>query len=134
MKKKTLYILWGGFFGLCAGLGFVPDPGQGLQAVMTALSVVFFLPPALLIRQAASQKDRNTLVLVRNLSALSLGVTVVCLVLNLLSALRSQILGDILHYVLIIVSSPMICSGYWVLSLFLWACLMMVSAKQAGRK
>ena len=29
--------------------------------------------------------------------------------------------------VLIVVSSPMVCSGYWALSLFLWACLLMVS-------
>ena len=29
--------------------------------------------------------------------------------------------------VLIVVSSSMVCSGYWALSLFLWACLLMVS-------
>ena len=33
----------------------------------------------------------------------------------------------LLFAVLIVVSSPMVCSGYWALSLFLWACLLIVS-------
>ena len=36
-------------------------------------------------------------------------------------------MGNALFGVLIVVSSPMVCSGYWALSLFLWACLLMVS-------
>ena len=40
---------------------------------------------------------------------------------------QKKLLGLVLHYVLTIVSSPMICSGHWAMSLFLWACLLMVS-------
>ena len=36
-------------------------------------------------------------------------------------------MGNVLFAVLIVVSSPMVCSGYWALSLFLWACLLIVS-------
>jgi hypothetical protein len=67
--------------------------------------------------------------LVCNLSALSLGLTLILLVLNFLTALQSDFLGQVLHYTLVIVSSPMICSGHWAMSMFLWACLLMMSMK-----
>ena len=130
MKKSILYALWACLFILCAGLGFIPNPGLGGGIVMTALSVLFFVPPAMLVYLGAKEKDTDTLKLVRNLSALSLGLTLVALVGNLLGAVYSEALGNFLHYVLIVVSSPMIASGYWVLSLFLWACLLMAAGKQ----
>lgn len=130
MNKKTLFVLWGVLFILCAGLGFIPEPQGGLKALMTAAAVLFFLPPAGLLYRA----DRNTSLLIRNLSALSLGVTLVTLILNFVLAVSSETLGNILHYILVIVSAPMICSGYWVLSLFLWACLLMVSLKNLRKK
>ena len=58
---------------------------------------------------------------------LSLGLTLLALVLNVLSAMGTVTMGNVLFAVLIVVSSPMVCSGYWALSLFLWACLLMVS-------
>jgi len=130
MNKKLLFILWGVLFVLCAGLGFLPET----SGWMTAASVLFFLPPAWLLYQADRKKDRHTLLLVRNLSALSLAVTLVTLVLNFVLAVSSETLGNVLHYVLIIVSAPMICSGYWVLSLFLWACLLMASFRLLRKK
>ena len=129
MKKSTLYILWAGMFALCAGLGFVPNPSVSGGILMTLLSVAFFIPPAMLLYRADREKDCHTMLLVRNLSALSLLITVAVLVLNLLTVFRSRWLGDLIHAVLVIVSSPMICSGYWALSLFLWACLLTVSLK-----
>ena len=124
MKKSYLFALWGGLFVLCAALGFIPSPGAALKILLTLLSVAFFIPGALLLRYAALNKDRNTATLVRNLAAASLVLTLVLLIGNFFSVLGSARLGSILHTLLIIVSSPMICSQYWVLSLFLWACLM----------
>ena len=119
MSKKLLFALWGGLFILCAGLGFIPGFSQnvsaGAQAVLTVLAVAFFAPPACLIYGAKKEKDARTLKLVRGISLLSLGLTLLALVLNVLSAMG------------IVVSSPMVCSGYWALSLFLWACLLIVS-------
>ena len=129
MNKKLLYTLWGGLFILCAGLGFIPEPEGTLQFILTAASVLFFLPPAMLLHRA----DAADAKLIRNLSSLSLGLTLVLLVLNFLTALRSEFLGQVLHYNLVIVSSPMICSGHWALSLFLWACLLMASLGKSGR-
>ena len=130
MKQKTIFFLWGGLFILCAALGFILEPQGALKTVMTILSVLFFLPPFLLLYRCS----RDAAMLIRNLSALSLGITLAALILNFILAVSSETLGNILHYILVVVSAPMICSGYWVLSLFLWACLLMVSLKKCRKK
>ena len=125
MNKRFLYTAWAVLYILCAGLGFAAP-----NWMTTALAVIFFLPPALLLVQARRQEDRNTVMLIRNLSALSLGLTLVTLIANFVLAVSSERLGNILHCVLVVISTPMICSGYWVMSLFLWACLLMASLRR----
>ena len=115
MNKKLLLISWAGLFIVCAALGFIPEPDGAFRLVCTGLSLVFFLPPAALLYVSGKQKDSDTAMLIRNLSALSLGLTLVLLILNFLTALRSEFLGQVLHYILVIVSSPMVCSGHWAL-------------------
>ena len=132
MSKKLLFALWGGLFILCAGLGFIPGFSQnvsaGAQAVLTVLAVgLSRLPRTPVIYGAKKEKDARTLKLVRGISLLSLGLTLLALVLNVLSAMGTVTMGNVLFAVLIVVSSPMVCSGYWALSLFLWACLLIVS-------
>ena len=129
MKKSTLYILWAGLFSICAGLGFIPNPEGAGRILLTLVSLAFFVPPAVLLYRAKQEKNAPTVQLIRNLAALSLLLTAVLLVVNVASAFRSAIWGNIVHTVLVIVSSPMVCSGYWALSLFLWACLLVVSMK-----
>ena len=123
MTNNTLFLLWAGLFALCAGLGFLPEP----NAFTTLAALAAFVPPAILLYRAGQTGDGHTRTLIRNLSALSLGLTAVLLVLNFLTALSSEFLGNLVHGILVIVSSPMICSGHWAMSLFLWACLLMVS-------
>ena len=129
MKPKTLFALWGGLFVLCAALGFVNTASTALQVLMTVLSIAFFLPGALLLRLSKETGNREIALLVRNLSAASLILTAVLLIANFLSVFAPKLLGDILHGMLIVVSAPMICSGYWALSMFLWACLMICAIK-----
>jgi len=129
MKQTRLYALWAVLFILCAGLGFIPEPEGAAATVLTILSVSFFVPPALLLYRG----DQQDALLIRNLSALSLGLTLALLILNFLTAFSSETLCKILHYVRTIAASPMICSGHWAMSLFLWACLLMGSLKQSGR-
>ena len=130
MTNKYLFVLWGGLFILCAGLGFIPDPAGVLRVMMRLLSLVFFLPPTALLARAGKAGDRNTVKLITSLAALSLGLTLVLLVLNFLCAAGSQFVGTALYYLLVMVSSPMVCSGYWALSLFLWACLLVAGRGQ----
>ena len=129
MKSQFLYALWGALFILCAGLGFIPEPAGVLRVLLTGLSILFFLPPALLVWKGRREKDRMALLLVRNLSIASLSLSVLLIIANFLMAFRSELLGDILHGVLVVVSSPMICSGHWAMSLFFWACLLISSAR-----
>ena len=127
MDQKSLFALWGILFIVCAGLGFIPEPEGALRFFLLLMALSFFVPPALMLYQAKREHDIHTRQLVRNLSALSLGLTAALLVANFLGAAASETLGTVLHYMLVIVSSPMFCSGYWALSLFLWACLLMAS-------
>ena len=129
MKKHYLFALWGGLFTLCAALGFIPAPGTALKILLTLLSVAFFIPGALLLYLSVKNGDRSTAELVRNLAAASLAFTLLLIVANFFSALGGETLGNILYSVLVIVSAPMVCSGYWALSLFLWACLMIAAMK-----
>ena len=129
MKNRFLYALWGALFILCALLGFIPEPAGALRVLLTALSILFFLPPALLIWKARQERNRAALLLVRNLSIESLSLSVALIIANFLTVFRSQLLGDLLHGVLVVVSTPMICGGHWAMSLFFWACLLIASLK-----
>lgn len=123
MKKRTLYALWAAAYILCAGLGFLPERARVVQSAMTLLSVLFFIPPMLLLHFAGQKRDQYTLCLIRNLSALSLGLTVLFLILSFVTVFSSPFIITLLHCVLTMVSAPMFCCGSWALSLFLWACV-----------
>ncbi len=127
MNRNILFPLWGICFVLCAGLGFLPEPQGAWQWVSTACSLLFFLPPAVLLWKG----EKKEAMLVRNLAGLSLGITTVTLMLNFVLAVGSETLGGFLHCILVVVSAPMIASGHWALSLFLWACLLMVGLKKS---
>ena len=127
MKKTVLYILWGCLYALCVGLGTVENP-EGLGKVLFVLtSLIFFLPPAVLLYTAKKQGEKKTLLALRIISILSLSMTLTLLVLNFLSVGASGKIGQRLYELLNLVSAPMLCSQYWVLSLFLWACLLWTS-------
>lgn len=125
MQAVILKILWVGLYLICGVLGLVSTDDAFSLAVMLILSILFFLPPALLLYRARRDDDRKTMRLVRRISALSLGATTALLILNVLSVLASgEGIGTALHYLLAIVSVPMLCSGSWGIPLFLWACLL----------
>lgn len=129
MKQQTLFALWGGLFALCAALGFIPAPTGALKILLALLSVLFFLPPALLLYRSKNTGDRTPALLIRNFSAASLVLTAVLLIANFLSALAPVWLGNVLHGILVVVSTPMVCCGNWFFSMFLWACLMLGAIK-----
>lgn len=133
MIRKLLFALWGILFSLCAGFGFIPEPDGIMATVLTFFAVLSFLPPCTLLCLAVREGNRSDILLIRNLAALSLGLTLAALIANFLTAFSSETVGQILYYVLIIVSSPMVCSGHWATSLFLWACLLTISLKQLKR-
>lgn len=134
MSNMMLYALWGALYALCAGLGFVAAPGEGLQVLMTVLSVLLFVPPFALNYRAARRKDRQTLILVRNLALAWLVMATVLLVTSFLTAFASETLGNILHSLLTIVASPLVACGSWVLAIFLWACVFFDALSKLDQK
>ena len=123
MSNTVLYALWGALYALCAGLGFITEPKNSTQILMTVFSLALFVPPFLLNYRSAQKKDRRTLALVRNLAFYWLVLASVLLIGNFLMVFASETLGNLMHMLLIIVASPLVASGSWALTLFLWACV-----------
>lgn len=127
MKQTITWWLWACMYVICVWLGMLGRPGGVGGALYTVASLAFFVPGGLLLYWGLRDGDRKQVKAVRILAAVSLSVTLVTLVLNFVSVLFSQAVGDALYIVLVVVSSPMISSGYWVVSMFLWACLLTAS-------
>ena len=134
MNRTSFYTVWAGLFIICAGLGFIPDPPGALKVLMIGLTLGFFAVPGWFLVWLDRRGDKMHIALVRNLAAVSLGLTLVLILLNFVSFMAPEAVGNMLHILLIIVSAPMICGQYWVLSLFLWACLMIWAGKLLKKK
>ena len=127
MKKQSypiLYTLWAAMFLLTAALGllFPEESGPG-RWVLMAISLIFFVPPWMILHRARAAEDLSQIRLVRYLSLASVVLTAVLLVLNLKSAGLSDAMGRALNAALAVVSAPMLCSQFFVLPIFLWGCL-----------
>lgn len=124
MKRTLLYTIWGMLFLLCGVLGNFASPTGIVKAALVIISVIFFVPGILLLIEGISKQDKSLLLQIRWISGLSLGLTTAAILANILCVFASETVGNVLYRVLVFVSSPMICSQYWGLSLFLWACLL----------
>ena len=101
-------------------------------SLCTVLMVLFFLPPWAVLGRAKAEENRHHIRLLRWLAVDSLVLTAVLLVVNLLSIAlllvmpekTALIVGDVLYYALILVSTPMICGQYWGIGLVGWAALL----------
>ena len=129
MNRTSFYTAWAGLFILCAGLGFIPEPAGFLKFLMILLTLGFFAVPGWFLTWLDKRGDKIHIAVVRNLAAVSLGLTLVLILVNVVSFMAPEWVGNLLHILLIIVSTPMVCGQYWVLSLFLWACLMIWAHK-----
>ena len=64
---------------------------------------------------------------VRLTAIASLSLTLILLVANFLAVGAPEQTGLALNDILILVSAPMVCGQNWLVSLFLWACLLFAS-------
>ena len=131
-KKTALYILWGVLYCACVGFGFVKDPAEGEKIFLVALSMGFFIPPFCLAMDAKKENSRKTMMVLRLVSGGILALSVLLIALNFLSVYFSARTGLVLHVLLVMFTAPMVCSQYWFLSLFLWACLLMISLQDTS--
>ena len=134
MKTRILYITWAGLYGVCAALGFIPVASGVGKALFLLTSLIFFIPPGILVYDAVTTGSRKVLCQLRVLSACSLGLTLALLIANIFAVNASAAVGQVLHGCLVLVSAPMFCSQYWLISLFLWACLLMVTLRKMPKK
>ena len=127
MKTKSLWIAWGAMYVLCTLLAFIPYPTGFLKVLLLLFALAFFIPGGILLYHAWQQGNRKLLRQIRILSTLSLGLTLAALIANFLAVLAAEAVGAVVYVALLLVSTPMVCSGIWVVSLFLWACLLMAT-------
>lgn len=132
MKDGLLYKLWGGWYIVCALLGFIPQAEGIVRALLVLCAVIFFVPGGILLYRGIRDQQESRLVVIRNLSAIWLGVTLLMLVLNFLSVNAGDATGQALYGFLIILTAPMVCGQFWVLSLFGWAVLLSTSLSFLG--
>ena len=127
MKRSVVYAIWAVLYVLCAALGFVTPATGFAKAMLTFASLIFFVPGFYLAFLAKKENNRKAMLALRLVSGGILALTVVFLVLNFLSVYFNAQTGLVLYVLLVMFSAPMVCSQVWVLSLFLWACLLMVT-------
>jgi hypothetical protein len=134
MNNQKISMIWAFLYGACAALGFIPNPVGALSGFMIVLSVAFFIPPAVLVYRSIKNRDFLLLKKLRYLSLIWLGLTTVMVSLNFLSVEASEAAGKVLYWLLILVSSPMICSQTWIVPIFLWGCLLTVCLQYREKK
>ena len=134
MNRTSFYTAWAGMFILCAGLGFIPEPAGFLKFLLILLTLGFFAVPGWFLVWLDRRGDTMNIALVRNLALASLSLTLALILVNVVSFMAPEWVGNLLHILLIVVSAPMACGQYWVLSLFLWACLMIWAQKLLKKK
>ena len=134
MKKAILYIAWGCMAVLCIGFGTLESEELLIRICLTALSVVFFVPGTFLLYDAMTGGDRKEVLRIRWISIASLALTLVFLIAFILTAAVGAEAADALYDILLVVSCPMICSQYWLISLFLWSCLLSATFLKSNRK
>ena len=134
LKEIILYSIWLCLYILCVGLGTVKQV-EGVGKVLFVLaSLIFFLPGVLLLILGNQTKNKKIRIRVRILSICSLALTVIVFSANVIAVAASSELGSFLHDLLNLVSAPMFCAQYWILSLFCWACLLSGSFMRFEKK
>lgn len=134
VKKKTIvYIVWAVWYLLCMFLCFGKTPVGWAKAPFVLVSLLFYVPPFYLLFLSKKDTTKKTVVALRCISGTSLGLFLVLFVLNILSANWSAQAGRILYYLLIIFCAPVMCGQFFVLGLYLWAAILMVTLKGRNR-
>ena len=134
VKELVLYTAWLCLYILCVGLGTVEEV-VGIGKVLFVLTaLIFFIPGVLLLVLGRQEKDKKMILRVRILAICSLALTVIVFCANVFAVAASSQLGSFLNDLLNLVSAPMFCSQYWILSLFCWACLLSASFTKTSKR
>ena len=127
VKELILYAAWLCLYILCVGLGTVEAVEGAGKVFFVLTSLVFFLPGIVLLVLGRKEQNRKMILRVRIAAICSLSLTVAVFCANVIAVGASGQVGNFLNDLLNLVSAPMFCAQYWVLSLFCWACLLSAS-------
>lgn len=117
----ALFCAWGALYLLNVGLGFLTGAAGLVKAALIVIALLSFVPGVMLLLRG----DRKITLTVRWISIAVLGLTTVLLVAFFLcAAFASMPVVNVVFTLLALVSAPMLSGQYWILGLFLWACLL----------
>ena len=102
MKKSIIYTGWGVLYCLCVGFSFIPNPQGAGKALLVMVSLLFFVPPFVLLFLAKKENSRKSLSVLRLLSICGLGLALIPLVLNFLWVDFSADTGRLLYVALVV--------------------------------
>ena len=127
LKELTAWGVWLCLYVLCVTLGTVEDVEGAAKIFFVLTSLIFFLPGTYLLYLGNHEKNRKICLRVRIVSIASLVLTVAVFSGNVIAVSASAAAGRVWYDLLNLVSAPMFCSQYWILSIFCWACLLSAS-------
>ena len=127
VKEWILYAAWLCLYILCVGLGTVEEVDGSAKVFFVLTALIFFIPGIILLVMGKKQQNKKMVLRVRLIAICSLVLTVAVFCATVLAVGSSAQTGSFLHDLLNLVSAPMFCSQYWILSLFGWACLLSAS-------
>ena len=127
VKEILSYCVWLCLYILCVGLGTIEE-AAGIGKVLFILTgLIFFLPGVYLLRLGKREKNKKITLRVRIVAICSLSLTAIVFCANVIAVSADASVGRILYDMLNLVSAPMFCVRYWIISIFLWACLFSAS-------
>lgn len=117
----ALFCAWGALYLLNVGLGFLTGAAGLVKAALIVIALLSFVPGVMLLLRG----DRKITLAIRWISIAVLGLTTILLVAFFLcAAFASTPVVNVVFTLLALVSAPMLSGQYWILGLFLWACLL----------
>ena len=127
VKEILSYCVWLCLYILCVGLGTIEE-AAGIGKVLFILTgLIFFLPGVYLLHLGKREKNKKITLRVRIVAICSLSLTAIVFCANVIAVSADASVGRILYDMLNLVSAPMFCIRYWIISIFLWACLFSAS-------
>ena len=127
VKEILSYCVWLCLYILCVGLGTIEE-AAGIGKVLFILTgLILFLPGVFLLHLGKREKNKKITLRVRIVAICSLSLTAIVFCANVIAVSADASVGRILYDMLNLVSAPMFCSQYWILSIFCWACLLSAS-------
>ena len=128
-KAKVIlsYCVWLCLYSLCVGLGTVEEVAGIGKVLFIFTGLIFFLPGIYLLHLGKQEKNKKMVLRVRIVAICSLALTMIVFCANVIAVSADASVGRNLYEMLNLVSAPMFCVQYWIISIFLWACLLSAS-------